>query len=62
MRLILVICALSSAWVVNGQLLRYEGKVSIEECCVIYIEGGMSWKGKWKGNFTAAYFAFGQIG
>nr|XP_027214003.1 cathepsin L-like isoform X2 [Penaeus vannamei] len=27
MRLILVICALSSAWVVNGQLLRYEGKI-----------------------------------
>lgn len=28
MRLILVVCALSSAWVVDAQLLRYEGKVS----------------------------------
>ncbi|XP_063603431.1 cathepsin F-like isoform X2 [Penaeus indicus] len=27
MRLILVFCALSSAWVANGQLLRYEGKI-----------------------------------
>ncbi|XP_042873861.1 cathepsin L-like isoform X6 [Penaeus japonicus] len=27
MRLILVVCALSSAWVVDAQLLRYEGKI-----------------------------------
>lgn len=55
MRLIWVFCALSSAWVANGQLLRYEGKVR-STVCVLYMKGERKLEGKRGSLFFCCVF------